>query len=200
MAAIVTAWNSIETMAVAMQNAVPNTFSKVEIAESGDYTGQLVAYDDDNNICFRLIARGNFVLCFRDGSTLAITNNWNINNIAVCANGVILNRDTKAGIIIAKDHRGKIAFATAVGPDVGFDQYNTYDGDSSTYTLYTYGVGQSTDQTNLCHMMVPKAGTDTNYFEHGYISEQYNLNTSPLVCQIAGHTCVSCYRVYLMDD
>lgn len=200
MAAIVTAWNSISSLAEAMQNAVPGTFSRVEIAESGDYQGQLVAYDGDGNICFRLADRGNFTLCFRDGSTLAITNNWNIDNIAVCSNGMILNRGTKAGIIIAKDHRGEIAFANAVGPDVGFDQYNTYDGDSSTYTNYTYGVGQSTDQTNLCRMMVPKAGTEANYFEHGYISEQYNLNTAPLVCQIAGHTFVSCYRMYLMDE
>lgn len=200
MAAIVTAWNSIASLAAAMQNAVPGTFSRVEIAESGDYAGQLVAYDGDGNICFRLADRGNFTLCFRDGSTLAITNNWNIDNIAVCSNGMILNRGTKAGIIIAKDHRGEIAFANAVGQDVGFDQYNTYDGDSSTYTNYTYGVGQSTDQTNLCRMMVPKAGTEANYFEHGYISEQYNLNTAPLVCQIAGHTFVSCYRMYLMDE
>lgn len=199
MAAIVSAWNSVAALAAAMQNAVPGTFSRVEIAESGDYQGQLVAYDGDGNICFRLADRGNFTLCFRDGSTLAITNNWNIDNIAVCSNGMILNRGTKAGIIIAKDHRGEIAFANAVGPDVGFDQYNTYDGDSSTYTNYTYGVGQSTDQTNLCRMMVPKAGTEANYFEHGYISEQYNLNTAPLVCQIAGHTFVSCYRMYLMD-
>ena len=196
MAAVVSSWESLSALETMMQNAVPSTFSKVEIAESGDYTGQLVAYDDENNICFRLIDRGNFVLCFRDGTTLAFTDNWNIDSIAVCANGVILYRNSSGHIMIAKDHREKIAFANTSGAATAFDVYN---GDSNLSTRYTYGDGQSTDQTNLCHMMAPKAGTETNYIEHGYVSEQYNLNTSPMVCQIAGHTFVSCYRMYLMD-
>ena len=197
MAAVVSSWESLSALATAMQNAVPNTFSRVEIAESGDYQGQLVAYDDDNNICFRLAGRTNFTLCFRDGSTLAITSDFNITSVAVCANGVILYRDAGGHIMIAKDHRGKIAFVNTYGSSSVFDAYH---GDSSANTIYTYGDGQSTDQTNLCHMMLPKAGMDTNYFEHGYVSQQYNLNTSPMVCQIAGHTFISCYRVYLMDE
>lgn len=197
MAAIVSAWNSVAALAEAMQNAVPNTFSKVEIAESGDYAGQLVAYDDDNNICFRLADRGNFTLCFRDGSTLAITNNFTINTVGVCANGVILYRDASGHIVIAKDHRGKIAFANTAASDNAFD---AYDGDTSASEGFSYGSGQEKDQTNLCRMMLPKGGTETNYMEHGYISEQYNLNTSPMVCKIAEHTFISCRRVYLMDD
>lgn len=198
MAAIVTAWNSIAALAEAMQNAVPSTFSKVEIAESGDYAGQLVAYDDDNNICFRLVDRGNFTLCFRDGSTLAFTSNWDISEFGVCANGVILVRGTSAYITIAKDHRGKIAFYNTNGSIFDFI---TYNGESSSSSeAFSYGSGEQKDQTNLCRMMLPKAGTETNYMEHGYVSQQYNLNTSPMVCQIAGHTFVSCYRMYLMDE
>lgn len=197
MAAIVTAWDTLSSLAAAMQNAVPNTFSKVEIAESGDYTGQLVAYDDDNNICLRVISNQNLALCFRDGSTLSITTNWDTVSFGVCANGVILYRNSAGHIMIAKDHRGKIAFANTGGAASAFDVYN---GDSNLSTRYTYGDGQSTDQTNLCRMMVPKAEAETNYFEHGYVSEQYNLNTTPMVCKIAGHTFVSCYRMYLMDE
>lgn len=197
MAAIVTAWNSIASLAEAMQNAVPGTFSRVEIAESGDYQGQLVAYDGDGNICFRLANRGNFTLCFRDGSTLAITNNFTINTVGVCANGVILYRDASGHIVIAKDHRGKIAFANTAASDNAFD---AYDGDTSASEGFSYGSGQEKDQTNLCRMMMPKVGTETNYMEHGYISEQYNLNTSPMVCKIAEHTFISCRRVYLMDE
>lgn len=197
MGAIVTAWDSVASLVTAMQNAVPNTFSKVEIAESGSYAGQLVAYDDDNNICFRLAGRTNFTLCFRDGSTLAITSDFNITSVAVCANGVILYRDAGGHIMIAKDHRGKIAFVNTYGSSSIFDAYH---GDSSANTRYTYGDGQSTDQTNLCRMMVPKAGTETNYIENGYVSEQYNLNTTPMVCKIDGHTFVSCHRMYLMDE
>lgn len=197
MAVIVTSWDTLSSLAAAMQNAVPNTFSKVEIAESGDYTGQLVAYDDENNICFRVVSNTNLTLCFRDGSSLAITSNWETVSFGVCANGVILYRNATGHIVIAKDHRGKIAFANTGGATSAFDVYN---GDSNLATRYTYGDGQLTDQTNLCRMMVPKSETETNYFEHGYISQQYNLNATPMVCQIAGHTCISCYRVYLMDD
>lgn len=197
MAAIVTAWNSISSLAEAMQNAVPGTFSRVEIAESGDYQGQLVAYDGDGNVCFRLANRGNFTLCFRDASTLAITNNFTINTVGVCANGVILYRDASGHIVIAKDHRGKIAFANTAASDNAFD---AYDGDTSASEGFSYGSGQEKDQTNLCRMMLPKGGTETNYMEYGFISEQYNLNTSPMVCKIAGHTFISCRRVYLMDE
>lgn len=197
MAAIVSAWNSVAALAAAMQNAVPGTFSRVKIAESGDYQGQLVAYDGDGNICFRLADRGNFTLCFRDGSTLAITSNFTINTVGVCANGVILYRDASGHIVIAKDHRGKIAFANTAASDNAFA---AYDGDTSASESFSYGSGQEKDQTNLCRMMLPKGGTETNYMEHGYISEQYNLNTSPMVCKIAGHTFISCRRVYLMDE
>ena len=196
MAAIVTAWNSIASLAEAMQNAVPDTFSKVEIAESGDYQGQLVAYDGDGNICFRLADRGNFTLCFRDGSTLAITSDWSINTVGVCANGVILYRNAGGHIVIAKDHRGKIAFVNTAASD---NVFNAYDGDTSASESFSYGSGQEKDQTNLCRMMLPKGGTETNYMEHGHVSEQYNLNTSPMVCKIAGQTYISCRRVYLMD-
>lgn len=197
MAAIVTAWNSIASLAEAMQNAVPGTFSKVEIAESGDYAGQLVAYDDENNICLRVVSNTNFTLCFRDGSTLAITNNFTINTVGVCANGVILYRNADGHVVIAKDHRGKIAFANTAASDNAF---TAYDGDTSASEGFSYGSGQEKDQTNLCRMMVPKVGTETNYMEHGFISEQYNLNTSPMVCKIAEHTFISCRRVYLMDE
>ena len=197
MAAIVSAWNSVAALAAAMQNAVPGTFSRVEIAESGDYQGQLVAYDGDGNVCFRLVNRGNFTLCFRDGSTLAITNNFTINTVGVCANGVILYRDASGHIVIAKDHRGKIAFANTAASDNAFD---AYDGDTSASEGFSYGSGQEKDQTNLCRMMLPKGGTETNYMEHGFISGQYNLNTSPMVCKIAGNTYISCRRVYLMDE
>lgn len=196
MAAIVSAWNSVAALAAAMQNAVPGTFSRVEIAESGDYTGQLVAYDGDGNICFRLADRGNFTLCFRDGSELAITSDWSINTVGVCANGVILYRNAGGHIVIAKDHRGKIAFVNTAASDNAFA---AYDGDTSASESFSYGSGQEKDQTNLCHMMLPKGGTETNYLEHGYVSEQYNLNTSPMVCKIAGQTYISCRRVYLMD-
>ena len=196
MAAIVSAWNSVAALAAAMQNAVPGTFSKVEIAESGDYQGQLVAYDGDGNICFRLADRGNFTLCFRDGSTLAITSDWSINTVGVCANGVILYRNAGGHIVIAKDHRGKIAFVNTAASD---NVFNAYDGDTSASESFSYGSGQEKDQTNLCRMMLPKGGTETNYMEHGHVSEQYNLNTSPMVCKIAGQTYISCRRVYLMD-
>lgn len=197
MAAVVCSWESLSALVSAMQNAVPNTFSKVEIAESGDYQGQLVAYDDDNNICLRVVSQTNFTLCFRDGSTLAVTTNWTINTVGVCANGVILYRDAPGHIVIAKDHRGKIAFTNTAGSDNVFAAYN---GDTSTAESFSYGSGQEKDQTNLCHMMMPKGGADTNYFEHGYVSQQYNLSTSPFVCQIAGHTFISCRRIYLMDQ
>ena len=197
MAVIVSAWNTLSSLAEAMQNAVPNTFSKVEIAESGDYTGQLVAYDGDNNICLRVVSNTNLTLCFRDGSTLPITANWDTVSFGVCANGVILYRNSAGHIMISKDHRGKIAFANTGGASSAFD---TYSGDSNSSTRYSYGDGQSTDQTNLCRMMVPKGELETNYFEHAYISQQYNLSTSPMICQIAGHTCILCYRLYLMDD
>lgn len=198
MAAIVSAWNSVAALAAAMQNAVPGTFSRVEIAESGDYQGQLVAYDGDGNICFRLADRGNFTLCFRDGSTLAIAGgDFIINMVGVCANGVILYRNASGHIVIAKDHRGKIAFVNTAASDYTFDAYG---GDTSASESFSYGSGQEKDQTNLCRMMMPKGGTETNYLEHGYVSEQYNLNTSPMVCQIAGHTYISCRRVYLMDE
>lgn len=198
MAAIVTAWNSIASLAAAMQNAVPNTFSKVEIAGSGDYQGQLVAYDSDNNICLRVASNTNFTLCFRDGSSLSIADNWNTSHIAVCANGIIIYRGgNPAYVMVAKDHRGKIAFYNTNG---SLNDYLGYHGDSNASEAFSYGAGQQKDQTNLCHAMLPKAGTETNYFEHGYVSEQYNLNTSPMVCKIAGHTYVSCHRVYLMDE
>ncbi len=32
------------------------------------------------------------------------------------------------------------------------------------------------------------------------LTEQYNLNTTPMVCKIAEYTFVSCYRMYLMDE
>lgn len=198
MAAIVSAWNSVAALAEAMQNAVPNTFSKVEIAESGDYTGQLVAYDDENNICLRVVSDTNFTLCFRDGSSLAIASNWNTRYIAVCTNGIVIYRGgTAAYVVVAKDHRGKIAFYNTNG---SLDDYLGYDGDTSASEGFSYGSGQQKDQTNLCRMMLPKGGTETNYMEHGYVSEQYNLNTSPMVCKIAGHTYISCHRVYLMDE
>lgn len=198
MAAIVSAWNSVAALAAAMQNAVPGTFSRVEIAESGDYQGQLVAYDGDGNICFRLADRGNFTLCFRDGSTLTIAGgDFTINSVGVCANGVILYRNASGHIVIAKDHRGKIAFVNTAASDNAFD---AYDGDTSASEGFSYGSGQEKDQTNLCRMMLPKGGTETNYLEHGYVSEQYNLNTSPMVCKIAGQTYISCRRVYLMDE
>lgn len=196
MAAVVSSWESLSALETAMQNAVPSTFSKVEIAESGDYQGQLVAYDDDNNICLRVVSNTNVTLCFRDGSALAVAS-FAINSVGVCANGVILYRDANGHVVIAKDHRGKIAFMLTADSSYAF---TAYDGDTSASESFSYGAGQEKDQTNLCRMMVPKAGTEVNYFEHGYISEQYNLNTSPMVCQIAGHTCISCYRVYLMDD
>lgn len=201
MATLITTWSSTASLVSAMQYAVPDTFSKVEIAESGDYTGQLVAYDDDNNICFRLASRTNFTLCFRDGTTLPITSNWNINSIAVCKNGVIIARINgsavnDANIMIAKDHRGKIAFYNTIG---GLGDFYGYHGDSNANESFSYGNGQQKDQTNLCRAMLPKAGTETNYFEHGYVSEQYNTMT-PMACTIAGHTFVLINRLYLMDE
>ena len=165
MAAIVSAGNSVAALPAAMQNAVPNTFSKVEIAESGDYQGQLVAYDSDNNICLRVVSNTNFTLCFRDGSELAITSDWSINTVGVCANGVILYRNAGGHIVIAKDHRGKIAFLNTAASDNAFA---AYDGDTSASESFSYGSGQEKDQTNLCRMMLPKGGTETNYMEHGF--------------------------------
>lgn len=197
MAAIVTMWGSLSTLATAMQNAVPNTFSKVEIAESGDYAGQLVAYDDDNNICLRVANRTNFTLCFRDGSELAVTSNWSINTVGVCANGVILYRNADGHIVIAKDHRGKIAFLNTAASDNAFA---AYDGDTNAHEDFSYGSGQEKDQTNLCRMMLPKAGTETNYLEYGYVSLQYQLNTDPIICILNGKTFILCKRLYLMDS
>jgi small nuclear ribonucleoprotein (snRNP)-like protein len=178
-----------------MQNAVPSTFSKVEIAESGDYTGQLVAYDDENNICLRVVSNRNTTICFRDGSTLAVAD-FIINKVGVCANGVILYLNATGHVVIAKDHRGKIAFVLTAASDNAFTAFN---GDTNASEGFSYGSGQEKDQTNLCRMMLPKGGTETNYMEHGFISEQYNLNTSPMVCKIAGQTYISCHRVHLMD-
>lgn len=201
MAAVVFSWESLSVLATAMQNAVPSTFSKAEIAESGDYAGQLVAYDDDNNVFLRIASQTAIYVHYRDGVINALPGSyWTISKIAICANGVIVKASNGNQLCIAKDHRGKLAMCT---PDMDGNRNNQngYNCDTNGYTLFGYGTAQVVDQTNLCHMMLPKAGTDTNYLEHGYIAMQCNINnTSPWVCQIAGHTYISCERWYIMDE
>lgn len=201
MAAVVSSWESLSALATAMQNAVPNAFSKVEIAESGDYAGQLVAYDDDNNVFLRIASKTSINIHYRNGQINELPSQyWNVDKVAICANGMFVRASNGNQFCIAKDHRGKLAFCT---PDNNGDRnnQNAYNCDTNAYTQFNYGSAQVVDQTNLCHMMLPKAGTDTNYIEHGYMSMQCNINnTSPWVCQIAGHTYISCERWYLMDE
>lgn len=201
MAAVVCSWESLSALATAMQNAVPNTFSKVEIAESGDYTGQIVAYDDDNNVFLRIASQTSINIHYRNGQINSLPGTyWIISKVAICANGMLVQASSGNLFCIAKDHRGKLAFCT---PDTNGNRNNqyAYDCDTSAYTLFTYGSAQIVDQTNLCHMMMPKPGTDVNYVEYGYMAIQCNLNNSaPWVCQIAGHTYISVERWYLMDE
>lgn len=201
MAAVVGSWESLSALVSAMQNAVPNTFSKVEIAESGDYVGQLVAYDDDDNVFLRIASQTAIYIHYRDGVINTFPSAyWNVGKVAICANGMFVRASNGNMLCIAKDHRGKLAMTTPDGDGNRNNQY-AYNCDTNAYTAFIYGSAQVIDQTNLCHMMLPKAGTDTNYLEHGYMAMQCNINnTSPWVCQIAGHTYISCERWYIMDE
>lgn len=201
MAAVVSSWESLSALETMMQNAVPSTFSNVEIAESGDYTGQLVAYDDENNVFLSISGQSSITVHFRNGQTLVFSDGyWNISTIGVCANGLILSASSGNLLAIAKDHRGKLVVCT---PDnnASRDNQNAYACDTDAKTTFTYGTAQVTEQTNLCHMMMPKAGTEANYVEHGYMAIQCNANTgTAAVCMIAGKTFISCWRWYLMDE
>lgn len=201
MAAVVSSWESLSALATAMQNAVPNAFSKVEIAESGDYAGQLVAYDDDNNVFLRIASKSLINIHYRNGQIETLNSTyWDANKVAICANGMILQASSGNLLCIAKDHRGKLAKCTPDNNGNSNNQ-NAFNCDTNAFTTFYYGTAQIVDQTNLCHMMLPKPGTDVDYVEHGYMAIQCNINNSaPWICQIAGHTYISCGRWYLMDE
>lgn len=200
MAAVVSSWESLSALATAMQNAVPNTFSKVEIAESGDYAGHLVAYDDENNVFLSIARQNSITVHLRSGQTIVLSDSyWSISKIAVCTNGLILSASSGNLLALAKDHRGKLVMCTPDNNGNSNNQ-NAFACDTDAVTTFTYGTAQVTEQTNLCHMMMPKAGTEANYVEHGYMAIQCNANTgTPAVCMIAGKTFISCWRWYIMD-
>lgn len=196
MAAVVATWTNLADLATLMQNAVPNTFKAVEIPDDGDYSGQIVAYDDDDNICLSIASKTSITLHFRDGTNSAVYGP-NIAKIAVCANGVMLCKTDGTHTTIAKDHRGKIAFTN----NQNGDAYNliSYNSDTSANTTYGYGAGQLTDQTSLVRCMLPKGGAAANYFEYGYMSIQYE-QSSTMVVTLNGSTYIMSGRLYLKDS